>query len=111
MMLSSSGPANMPGNSVRTWIFMPSARAPSGLDPAAVLTRWLLFDDFQRATQAAFGTAGQQERANRIDRHALAPNDPANVLRIQPQFIDGRSFPFHGCDGHFIGMFDQPFDD
>jgi len=77
MMLSSSGPANIAGNKVKTSIFIgqPWLRWRFRAFQPARSARRRFFHDFQRAAQPLLGAARQQERANRIDGHALPAND------------------------------------
>src|SRR6266436_8432366 len=108
MMLSSSGPANIPGNSVSTAIFicLPPTKSISA---STVGGRFL--NDFERATQALLGATREQQRPNRVNRHSLTANDFPDVLGVQPQFIDCRPLAFDRGHGHVIGMLHQPFDD
>src|SRR6266853_4314073 len=93
MMLSSSGPANIAGNSVSTAILIrphprPHPRSQESQDedenkedndPVLLsfhrLTASLLFHNLQSATQALFGATCQQKRSDGIDRRALAANN------------------------------------
>src|ERR1039458_9419148 len=77
---------------------------------AAHLHRFV-FDNFHRTTQAFLRAAGQQQRADRIDRYALAANDFAHVLRIQAQFIDNHAPALHRRDAHRVGILHEAFDD
>src|ERR1051326_7289001 len=104
-MLSSSGPANIPGNSVSTAIFTP----PANSNPAS--TSGSFFNDLQRATQALFRAARQQQRTNRVNRHSLSANNFPNVLRMQPQFINCRSLALDRRHRHLVGVLHQTFDD
>src|SRR5215510_457062 len=124
MMLSSSGPANIAGNKVSTSIFTsPCSSSPSFSFSSSHKIfedenenededdSSLLFHDFQRATDALFCAASQQQGSDRVDRHSLAPDHFADVRWVQTQFVDCRPFPFHRRNRHGIGMLHQPFND
>src|SRR5262245_51597980 len=106
-MLSSSGPANIPGNSVSTAIFI--CLPPTKSNPASTGGRFL--NDFEPSTQPLLGATREQQRSNRVYRHPLSANDFADILRMQPQFINGRPFPLDRRHGDVLGMLNQPFDD
>src|SRR5215510_13046099 len=99
-MLSSSGPANIPGNSVSTAIFI--CLPPTKSNPASTGGRFL--NDFERATQALLGAAREQQRPNRVNRHPLTADDFADVLRMQPQFIDRGPLAFDRRYRDILGM-------
>src|SRR6267154_6246485 len=106
-MLSSSGPANIPGNSVSTAIFI--CLPPTKSNPASMGGRF--FNDFECATQTLLCTTREQQRPNRVNRHPLPANDLAHILRMQPQFINRRPLPLDRRHDHVIEMLYQPFDD
>src|SRR5690242_4918039 len=98
-MLSSSGPANIAGNSVSTSIFMASPgrqQVPLTQSPAkrrsppyrhrSGLANRILFHNLKSAAQALLGAAGQEQRSDRIDGHSLASDYFSNVLGVQAQF-------------------------
>jgi hypothetical protein len=70
-----------------------------------------LFHNLQRAAQTLLRAAGQQQRPDRVDGHALPPDDLAHVLRMQAQLVNSCAFPFDRRDRHGIGILHQPFDD
>src|SRR2546428_116445 len=90
MMLSSSGPANIPGNNVRTSICMavPAVRnTPSwSAKPSAFRP---LFHNFDRTAQSLFCAAYLQQRPYGLTRRTLLADDLPHVHRMQAQFIDG----------------------
>jgi len=65
-------------------------------------------NDFERTTQPALGAADQQERADGIDRRALATDDLPHIRGMHPQFINGHPVAFGGSDRDRIGPINQP---
>src|ERR1044071_8042916 len=117
-MLLSSGPANMPGNNVRTAIFIQPLpqRIIATLGPGSVASQrrgWRsgrpILDDFEGATQSALGAACQQQGPDGIDCHSLPPNYFADILRMQAQFINGGAFALDWRYGNFIRILNQTF--
>ena len=88
-----------------------TASLPECLSFTRFLACRVFFDYFQGAAQALFGAARQQQRSNRVDRHALAANDFADILRMQPQLINRRPFPLHRRHRDSVRVLDQAFDD
>src|SRR5215211_712460 len=105
-MLTSRGPLNISGKRVSTSTFIPLSRSTRRC--AGVLL--FVLDDLDGATQTLFGAARQQQGADRIDRHALPPDDPSDIAFVQAQFVNRHSIPLHRSDNHVVGMLHQPFD-
>src|SRR5262249_47830878 len=46
--------------------------------------RRVFFNYLQRAAESALGAPGQQQRPDRVNRHALSPDYFPDILRMQP---------------------------
>src|SRR5947209_20548629 len=98
MMLTSSGPANISGNRVCTSIFkLPWQRGEGS-------ARRLYLNNLQAAAQTFSGAAGREQRANRVDRHALPADDPPHIRGIKAQFVNRQSIAIHWRHGRLVWM-------
>src|SRR6185437_13221658 len=112
--------ANIAGNKVRTSIFTQSSSFSSSFSCSKSISRTRtrtknesrpVLDNLHRATHSLLRAARQQQRPDRVDRHPLPANDLADVLRIQPQFINRRPLALDRGDRHRVRVLHQPFND
>jgi hypothetical protein len=68
-----------------------------------------LINHFERAAQAALGTAHKQQSSNRIDRRTLAPDNFAHVRGMHAQLVNGGSVTIRSGNRHRVGPVNQPF--
>src|SRR5262245_18135227 len=113
-MLSSSGPANIAGNRVKTSIFMVHRRRRGNRAPQPSprrLSLGPLFDEFKVAAKSLFRAAHLQQGPDGMNRRALFADDLPDIGWMKAQFINHRALAFHRRDGDRIGTVDQTFHD
>src|SRR2546422_9972317 len=115
-MLSSSGPANIAGNKVRTSIFMAVSKTMPETTghryPARPrLTFRPFFDDFEAAALSLFRAAHLQQGADGVNRRALFADDLADIGGMEAQLVNRRAFALHRGNGHRVRTVHQTLDD